>query len=113
MQPAWYFPHDHQQLCHFYIVICVSYLVMHVVWDWRSDKTPPFSFSTLKNKADQVFSSVTLASSLFYIVVLLDLTNPLRDTDLFIFSMIFSALCGVLVSLAMMVPYANRYQSRP
>ncbi|MFK8257700.1 hypothetical protein ACFL9S_07935 [Erwinia sp. AnSW2-5] len=107
MQASWYFPHDNQQLMHFYFVICSAYMLIHLVLDWRSEKTPPFSFSNMKYKLHQVFSGITLASSAFFIVIIVDLSNPLRYSDALIVPLTYAALSGILISLSDIVPDAD------
>lgn len=104
MQASWYFPHDNQQLMHFYFVICSVYLLIHLVLDWRSEKTPPFSLSNIKYKLHQVFSGITLASSAFFVVIIVDLSNPLRYSDALIVPLTYAALSGMMISLANIVP---------
>lgn len=104
MQASWYFPHDNQQLMHFYFVICSVYLLIHLVFDWRSEKTPPFSLSNIKYKLHQVFSGITLASSAFFVVIIVDLSNPLRYSDALIVPLTYAALSGMMILLANIVP---------
>lgn len=104
MIETWYFPHNTQQLMQFYVVICLVYLLIHLFWDWRSTETPPFSLKNIKYRADLVFSGATFASSLFYILIMLDLENPLRTADIFIMPMLLSGFSGMMLSLANLVP---------
>lgn len=104
MQASWYFPHDNQQLMHFYFVICSVYLLIHLVLDWWSKKTPPFSLNSIKYKLHQVFSGITLASSAFFVVIIIDLSNPLRYSDALIVPLTYAALSGMMISLANIVP---------
>lgn len=104
MPGSGYFPRDNQQLVYFYFAVCILYLIIHLVWDWRSKKTPPFSLKKLQYKLHQVFSSATFASSLFFVVIAMDLNNPLRHSEAFIFPLICTTLCGIMVSIANIVP---------
>lgn len=106
MQGVWFFPRDTQQLIYFYFAVCIIYLVIHLIWDWWSDITPPFTLRRLQYKLHQVFSSATFASSLFFVVIAMDLNNPLRQSEMFIFPLICTSLCGIMVSLANIVPDA-------
>lgn len=71
-----FLPQDSQQLVYFYFSVCTLYLMIHLIWDWRSTHTPPFSLHKLQYKLHQVFSGATFASGLFFLVVALDLNNP-------------------------------------
>lgn len=99
-----FFPQDSQQLVYFYFSVCTLYLMIHLIWDWRSTHTPPFSLHKLQYKLHQVFSGATFASGLFFLVVALDLNNPLRHSEAFIFPLICTSLCGIMVSLANIAP---------
>lgn len=103
----WYLPVNSDQLAHFYCYLCVSYIFVHLTWDAFSIKTPAFSLENLQYKVGEIFSSATFANSLFFIVILLDINNPLRNSDAFIFPLIFSAISGIFISLSEIVPKAK------
>ncbi|WP_239439476.1 hypothetical protein [Serratia marcescens] len=103
----WYLPQNTQQLTHFYFYLCAGYFVVHVLWDAFSKKTPAFSLENLQYKMNELFSSATFATSAFFVVILFDLTNPLRNSDAFIFPLIYSAFSGAMISLSAMVPKAR------
>ena len=96
--------HDLQSLTRFYFAWSAIYMVVHLIWDALSSLTPKFSLRILTLKINELYSSTTFATSVFYVVILLDLTNPLRTNDVFIFPLIISALSGFMVSLAVLPP---------
>lgn len=103
----WYAPQDAEQLTRFYCVICLGYMVVHLVWDWRSTVSPPLKFENLPSKVGELYSSTTFATSLFFIVMLFDIKNPRRTSDAFIFPLITAAGTGLLISVAAIAPKAK------
>ena len=97
-------PHDIQSLTQFYFSWVLIYMMVHLVWDALSSITPKFSLRVLPLKINELYSSTTFATSVFYVVILFDLTNPLRTSDVFIFPLIISALSGFMVSLSVLPP---------
>ncbi|HAU5002868.1 hypothetical protein CDD79_02995 [Raoultella ornithinolytica] len=100
----WLAPQNAQELTRFYFILCIAYLVVHIILDVRCKETPPFSLDKLQYKMNEVYSSSTFATSAFFIVILFDIKNPLRTSDAFIFPLIISALTGFLISISAIMP---------
>ncbi|WP_410736481.1 hypothetical protein [Citrobacter freundii] len=79
-------------------------MFVHLVWDFFSKKSPPFSLENFQYKHNELFASATFATSAFFFVMLFDISNPLRTSDSFIFPLLFSSFSGVLVSLSALGP---------
>lgn len=82
--------------------------MVHLIWDWRSKKSPPFALENLQYKMNELLSSATFATSMFFVVILFDIHNPLRNSDAFIFPLIFSALSGIMISVSAIAPKAKK-----
>ncbi|KYO13488.1 hypothetical protein ABR31_0201495 [Enterobacter kobei] len=100
----WLAPQNAQELTRFYFILCIAYLLIHIILDARCKETPPFSLDQLQYKMNEVYSSSTFATSAFFIVILFDIKNPLRTSDAFIFPLIIAALTGFMISLSAIVP---------
>ncbi|MCV5708194.1 hypothetical protein OFN39_01765 [Escherichia coli] len=103
----WYLPQNAEQLTHFYFIICFCYMAVHIVWDCASKVSPPFKLENLPGKVAELYSSTTFATSVFFIVMLFDINNPLRTSDAFIFPLITAAGTGLLISIAAIAPKAK------
>jgi len=103
----WLSPQNAQELTRFYFILCIFYLLVHLIWDARCVDTPKFSLDRLQYKMNEVYSSSTFATSAFFIVILFDIQNPLRTSDAFIFPLIIAALTGFMISLSAIVPKKN------
>ncbi|AWC83154.1 hypothetical protein AXY04_13360 [Enterobacter asburiae] len=101
---AWLAPQNAQELTRFYFILCVLYLVIHLVWDAFCKETPKFSLERLQYKMNEVYSSSTFATSAFFIVILFDVKNPLRTSDAFVFPLIIAALTGFMISISAIAP---------
>ncbi len=105
---AFFFPQDEDQLTRFYFLFSILYLLIHLIWDHYFPGSSKFSLAVLQYKIGEVYSSATCATSLFFIVILFDLQNPLRMSDAFIFPLIIAALTGLMISLSAMQPKERR-----
>ncbi|MBP2171423.1 hypothetical protein J2125_004615 [Erwinia toletana] len=100
----WYLPQTNAELTKFYFIICIAYLLVHIIWDVFSTATPRFSLVNLQYKMSTVCSSSTFATSLFFVVIIFDLENPLRQEDVFAFPLILSSIICFMVSVSAIVP---------
>jgi len=87
----------------FYVIVTALFLTIHIVWDYRSEKTPPFDLRNLKAKVPVVFSAVTFCSSFLLLAALLDRNIfPLLGDS--IVPVLVSGSAGILISLADLSP---------
>lgn len=100
----WFLPQNTEQLTHFYFYICAAYMVIHFIWDHCAEGTPSFGFDKLPSKVGVLYSSTTFSTSMFFVVILFDIKNPLRTSDAFIFPLIIACGTGLLISLADLAP---------
>ncbi|CZU88193.1 Uncharacterised protein [Enterobacter hormaechei] len=100
----WYNPQTAQELAIFYCILCLVYIVIHLIWDFFSKETGNFSVVNLQYKLNEVYSSTTFATSGFFLVMLCDMKNPLRTSDAFIIPLILAMLTGFMISIAAIAP---------
>ena len=102
---SWLVPQNAQELTRFYSVLCVLYLIIHLIWDFFYNRhTVRSALSNLQYKINEVYSSTTFATSAFFIVILFDIKNPLRTSDAFVFPLILASLTGFMISISAIVP---------
>ncbi|EEQ04248.1 hypothetical protein yrohd0001_26950 [Yersinia rohdei ATCC 43380] len=82
-------------------------MLVHILWDCISKKTPPFALENLQYKLSELYSSSTFATSAFFFVIIIDIKNPLRSSDAFIFPLIVASLTGFMISISAIVPKQN------
>lgn len=99
-----YVPHTQEQLNGYYLIVCILYMTVHLIWDARSRRTPPFSLYRLYLKSREVYSSANFSTSLFLMMLLLDLNNPLRTSEAMMLPLLLAALTGLMLSLSALVP---------
>ena len=100
----WYNPQTAQELAIFYCILCIVYIVIHLIWDYLSKETGRFSVVNLQYKLNEVYSSTTFATSGFFLVMLCDMNNPLRTSDAFIIPLILAMLTGFMISISAIAP---------
>jgi hypothetical protein len=97
-------PQTSEELARFYFILCILYVVVHLVWDAKSKETPPFSIGDLHTKLNEVYSSTTFSTSIFFVIIIFQPGNPLRNTDAITFPLILASLTGMFISLSALKP---------
>jgi hypothetical protein len=100
-----FYPTDVTSLTIYYLAWITLFVLANIVWDIRSDKTPPFHITNLRKKISVVHSAAMFASSLLIVIALLNpsVDKIARDT---IVPLILAALAGMLTTLPALCPYS-------
>jgi hypothetical protein len=88
----------------YYFIWISAFLLINVVWDWRSAYTANFHLEKLKDKGDVIHNAVTFCSSLLILTGLISaqVQELGRDTMIPLFLAGFS---GLIRSLPALCPY--------
>jgi len=97
-------PQTQDELTRFYFFTCACYLLVHLLWDFFSIETPAFSLRELQNKLSEVYASSTFATSLFFMIMIIQPKNPLRNTDAVVFPLILASITGLFISMSALQP---------
>ncbi len=97
-------PENVQELCKFYLFLSLFYLLIHLVWEHFDKSAENFSLKRLPQKMDIIYAAATFATSVFLIIILMDLGNPLRTDDVMALPFTLAGLTGLCSSLGALQP---------
>ncbi|ETO43455.1 hypothetical protein [Morganella sp. EGD-HP17] len=97
-------PENVQELCKFYLFLSLFYLLIHLAWEHFDKSVENFSLKRLPQKMDIIYAAATFATSVFLIIILMDLGNPLRTDDVMALPFTLAGLTGLCSSLGSLQP---------
>jgi hypothetical protein len=100
------FPSDVGEMAGFYFVWMAFFLVVNVIWDIRTQRTPPFHMDRFKEKYDVVYNAATFCSGLLILVGLVSPTvrQLAKDTTV---PLILAGFASLLRALPAICPYKS------
>lgn len=99
-------PPDTQHVVIYYLFWLLLFLVVNILWDIRTDKTPPFHLDHLKDKVGVLYEAATFCSSLLIITGMAShsVQALARDTTL---PLLLAGISGLLRSVPVLCPYKS------
>lgn len=98
------YPENVQELCKFYLFISLIFLIFHLVWEHLDKGAENFSLKRLSQKMDIIYAAATFATSVFLVIIILDLDNPLKTDDIMALPFTLASLTGLCSSLGALQP---------
>lgn len=99
-------PTDKGTLAGFYCIYILLYVLIHVTWDIRTPRTPPFHVGRLRDKTDILHSSVTLTSSWLLILTIWQPAVEKLANDVMV-PIILAGFSGILYGIGKLCPYED------
>ncbi|QPE15737.1 hypothetical protein [Providencia sp. PROV147] len=98
------YPENVQELCKFYLFLSLIYLLVHLIWEHFDKGAENFSLKRLPQKMDIIYAAATFATSVFLVIIILDLGNPLKTDDIMALPFTLASLTGLCSSLGALQP---------
>lgn len=102
--PIFIAPQTAAELPVFYLVWVLAYLIINVVWDIFSGRTPEFHISNMGQKTPTAANAASFASSLLLIIGLVDKDTMKVAGDTLI-PILLSGLSGMFFAIQDICPY--------